>query len=365
MRWKISILNSVIIGITLIIIVFLILMKDEVSSNITIIKITITALGILIVIILSLISIEGKLRLMLMEEVLRERDTEEKVLYLERSKDTTERKLHKLNSIGKEFLHEKFMTNEDIEYSKLIDKFKKENRKELVQFCEKMLEALYSGEKVTEEKIKEVTHLLKKIVVEEKKKNAPIKKSWLTWVLGEIKTFPSKENAIRKVSTNTQEEISPPIKKERENIAIIAIKREKKEKAKEKEFENVLVKAKAIGAKIYLQRNYTLILLSPTLTKKEENELRAVVIAKEIQRILSAPPNKEHFGIGIEIGDAIVKSKNEIKLEKSEKTIEKAQRSANLARNEILTSTALYEKLKEKINAKDHKGFWNQEQEDN
>lgn len=103
----------------------------------------------------------------------------------------------------------------------------------------------------------------------------------------------------------------------RERASIIILKLDKKSQSDEvsSSIKNSLKLAKDAGAKIYADGNYRIMLLSPTLTKKENNDLIAVKIAKKMEEIL-----KEHnrkfkghvfFGLGVGSGEIISEIGNE------------------------------------------------------
>lgn len=76
--------------------------------------------------------------------------------------------LNYINRLARGFFIEAFGIPYNIEYSELIDEFRRIRRKECVSFCKLILELNYSGEKVTNNQLEILITLLKKIIGENK-----------------------------------------------------------------------------------------------------------------------------------------------------------------------------------------------------
>ena len=115
-----------------------------------------------------------------------------------------------------------------------------------------------------------------------------------------------------------------------------------------------LLKAKESKAKIYMSDNYRIIVLSELLTNKDENELQAVKIAREIKEILEnynkSESRKIKFGIGLHFGELIIESEQgKYRFTSLGKTISIAKNISESSNNEILVSEAFRGKILGKI----------------
>ena len=122
-------------------------------------------------------------------------------------------------------------------------------------------------------------------------------------------------------------------------------------KAKEalEAIDNALWQAKTAGAKIYMEGDYRMIILSPMLTKERDNTLKAILIAQTVERILrehnKRSAQKIEFGIGINSGDLITeKHDNSFKFVSLGNTITAARRLARESTASVLISEDLRRK---------------------
>jgi class 3 adenylate cyclase len=121
--------------------------------------------------------------------------------------------------------------------------------------------------------------------------------------------------------------------------------------------------AKQAGAKIYADGSYRIIVLSPTLTKKEKNNLVAVKVAKKIEEQLKAHNKKfkghVFFGLGVGSGEIISEiGKDGFKFSSVGNVISSSKRIAEESEGEVLLSDdvrrAVIETIKtEKLEGKD------------
>jgi uncharacterized protein Smg (DUF494 family) len=81
-----------------------------------------------------------------------------------------------IDEIAREFIAETFQIDPATKYSGLIEEFKKKNNEEAVRFCERMQEALYSGEKLDDKRIEFLSGNLVFLINNEEKKEAEIRK---------------------------------------------------------------------------------------------------------------------------------------------------------------------------------------------
>jgi len=91
------------------------------------------------------------------------------------SKGEPIRTINSLNEIARDFFAEFFCLDYKIDYSELKEKFERLKNPDSAMFCEQMLLAYYSPEKMTNEKVEVIINLLSKIINETdttKKENA-------------------------------------------------------------------------------------------------------------------------------------------------------------------------------------------------
>ncbi|MBS3098910.1 hypothetical protein J4462_01725 [Candidatus Pacearchaeota archaeon] len=132
-----------------------------------------------------------------------------------------------------------------------------------------------------------------------------------------------------------------------------------------KTIDTALWKAKELGAKIYVNGDFRIIVFAPLLTKQKDNSLRAVRAAQTMERILS-DHNKRYsqiieFGIGVNVGDLIVESKEgHFKFMSIDNTVAAAKNIAQLAKEEALISEKLHRVTAGKIKSQKlaDKDFW-------
>jgi len=126
---------------------------------------------ILAIVIVTLTIIQKKLRKKIVFK--EETETKENILIkeiesLKASKTSSEDTLNSINKIARNYFTETFRLRKNLEYSEMINLFKGKNRNSVMMFCQQMLKALYSGEKVEEEKLNDLINNLETIIKEEK-----------------------------------------------------------------------------------------------------------------------------------------------------------------------------------------------------
>ncbi len=117
---------------------------------------------------------------------------------------------------------------------------------------------------------------------------------------------------------------------------------------------STLLKAKESNTKIYIDGEYRIILLTPSLTKSEDNTVEAVKIAQMIEKSLNSynetASNKIEFGVGVNVGSMIVESKEgKFKFTSVGNTITLAKRIASQSKSEILISDPLHGRVAGKV----------------
>jgi len=115
-----------------------------------------------------------------------------------------------------------------------------------------------------------------------------------------------------------------------------------------------LMKAKELKAKIYIDGDYRVIVLSQILTKQKENNVTAIKIAQQLEKDLNEHNTKYNkkiaFGIGVNVGDMIVESnEGKFRFTSLRNTIGLAKRIAGSANSEVLMSDAIHKKSIGKI----------------
>lgn len=154
-------------------------------------------------------------------------------------------------------------------------------------------------------------------------------------------------------------------KRERASVIVLKINSELDSKEASSVVKNSLKIAKGAGAKIYADGKYKIVLLSPTLTKKEDNESSAVKVAKRMEENL-----KEHnkkfkghvfFGIGVNSGEIISEIGNDgFKFASVGNVITSTKRIAQNSEGEVLLSEQIRRKVIETIKTEkiEGKDFW-------
>ncbi len=124
------------------------------------------------------------------------------------------------------------------------------------------------------------------------------------------------------------------------------------EKAKnaEETVNNALSLAKEYKAKIYSDRGYRTLILSPKLTNNADINSLAVKIAQRLKEALSSHnrkfAQKIEFGIGVNVGDLIVESQaGSFKFSSLGSTVSNSKKIAERANSEVLLSGEMYRKV--------------------
>ncbi len=122
---------------------------------------------IIFIIVLSLINKNLKKKIIL-KEIEEEKDDVllKEIEALRMSKEEPKIILESINSTARNFLAENFNVDKNLDYSEIITLFKEKNNNKIIFFCEQMLEALYSGEKVNSRKINGIISSLEAIAEE-------------------------------------------------------------------------------------------------------------------------------------------------------------------------------------------------------
>ncbi len=180
---------------------------------------------------------------------------------------------------------------------------------------------------------------------------------------------PSYSAPIKLNPSSTEKDIISEGK--REECAVISLKIKNLEEVEKSKgsamdaLERALIRAKDAKAKIYSDRNYKTIVFSPSMTKEEDNNLKAVRIAKEIENVLTEH-NKRFgerimFGIGVHGGEMIVESRNgEFKFNSIGNTIPSAKKIAEHASYGVGLSEHMHRRVLGKVKTDRDAGgeFW-------
>ena len=81
-------------------------------------------------------------------------------------KESPESILNNLNTLTRNFLAEEFGISKNLDYSELIEIFRQRSKPMIISFCQKMLEALYSGEKLETKELNSLINNFQTIVSE-------------------------------------------------------------------------------------------------------------------------------------------------------------------------------------------------------
>lgn len=123
-----------------------------------------------------------------------------------------------------------------------------------------------------------------------------------------------------------------------------------------KVIDSALWKAKEVGAKIYADADYRVVILNEILTREKENEIKAINVSRTIERVFEAynrrSAQKIEFGIGINSGTLIVEaSKERFRFMSLNNVIATTKRISESSKNETLISESVKSKLLGKIKA--------------
>src|SRR3989338_9302286 len=133
------------------------------SSTILLIAVSI----ILLVIISILFIINSNLK---KKVIIKERSTEKEVTLkskiedLKNSKVSMGKLIDSIDLFTRNYFAETFNLSKDLDYFEMADFFNKNNNKKAESYSEIMLETLYSGEKITRERINLILKLLEEII---------------------------------------------------------------------------------------------------------------------------------------------------------------------------------------------------------
>ncbi len=129
--------------------------------------------------------------------------------------------------------------------------------------------------------------------------------------------------------------------------------------------DNALLKVKSAGAKIYVDKDYRIIIFVPMVTKEKDNEMRAINSGKEIENILEGynktSPQIINFGIGVHVGEMAVElTDDKLKFASLGNTVITAKRMAEHAKKELLISEQMHKRTlgKIKVEKLPDKSYW-------
>jgi preprotein translocase subunit SecG len=115
-----------------------------------------------------------------------------------------------------------------------------------------------------------------------------------------------------------------------------------------------LWKAKEVGAKIYADGNYRIIILNEILTKEKENEMKSIHTSRAMERVFMAHNRKSaqkiEFGLGINSGTLIVEaSKERFRFMSLNNVIAATKRISESASSEVLISESVKNRVLGKV----------------
>lgn len=129
----------------------------------------ISILAILFVILLFLIILEKKFRKKFkLQKKSRNLFYKRKIKKLSKLKLNPQEFLDAINNLARDFFEEAFDLPDHLEYSELINEFKKTGKKECITFCGLTSELSYSGKSIEKNKLSVLIKLLEKIVEKNK-----------------------------------------------------------------------------------------------------------------------------------------------------------------------------------------------------
>ncbi len=118
--------------------------------------------------------------------------------------------------------------------------------------------------------------------------------------------------------------------------------------------DRALLRAKSAGAKIYIDKDYRLVIFASTVTKERDNEIKSVNLAKEMEGVLSnynkSSANKIEFGIGVHTGDLGIETREgQFKFVSLGNTIPIVKRISEISNGEVLLSEEMHKKTLGKV----------------
>lgn len=130
----------------------------------------VVALLVLVIIVIVLFIVQKKLK----KKIINKESIEEgelltitEIRKLKSSRESPESTLHSLNKIVRNFLKAEFEISKGTDYGEMISDFNKKGKRNLSDFCRKMLEALYSGEKMQRREVSTLLNKFEKILSEQ------------------------------------------------------------------------------------------------------------------------------------------------------------------------------------------------------
>ena len=246
------------------------------------------ALIVLIIIIITLFLIQKKLKKKIdskEKEVEKESTLIKEIEVLKSSKENPENNLKKLNSLARNFLEDELKIKKSQDYGEIITTLKQKNKPNIINFCQKMLEALYSGEKTDKRKVDILINNLEKLILNQhpkitiKKEIIPQKKESILIIpkKTESTTNLNREGVIKQLNKIDEEQIKDAYKQLQElfekTYETTKKDKDKKNIAKLEEFRKLVLEE----IKDYSQ--------NPSQTRKFAKEINAG--AKFLKSILS------------------------------------------------------------------------------
>jgi hypothetical protein len=151
--------------------------------------------------------------------------------------------------------------------------------------------------------------------------------------------------------------------KEKAHVIAITSKSEKDAGYVTQTVNKALIMAKESGAKVYIDGDYKIVVLSPKLTRKTKNETTAVIIAKRIEEIL-LDHNKRYkekivFGIGVNSGEIISEiDGSQFKFTTINNLISAAKRIAHGKGMKVLLSNLVHREISGTVKTKKEGDYW-------
>jgi len=134
-------------------------------------------------------------------------------------------------------------------------------------------------------------------------------------------------------------------------------------KETQKVIDDALWKAKEIGAKIYSDHNYRIVVLSPKITKLKDNTINAISLAQTLERTINNYNKKSgqkiDYGIGVNYGDLVMENnEGKVKFSSITNTIATAKRLSRSSSSCVLISEKLHRKTAGKVKASKTNDAW-------
>jgi len=195
--------------------------KEFLSSSLLIIIVSLIVL-IIFVVFLTIIQKRLKRKIGVREEVVNKQNTlKDQLESLKVAISNPQKKVKQIDKFANKLIKEHFQLPKHLDYSEMSSLFKKMHKPHISLFCDQMIQALYSGEDITQTQINVLVRNLEKVITLENLQPLISEKDIKTIRKIKGKTLPKKiEQPKLKIQPQTMPVIAPPLNIHRKLIQI-------------------------------------------------------------------------------------------------------------------------------------------------